>query len=124
MKYLLLIILTILTFPSVGQEVEKIIFTSQQADEPPTKQGRPKYAIEFSRQANGDFIAYDFAVDKKKKKLKDKIIIEKERIEQITSWRNLNKKTFSQSDLKLDLSDLTRQNSYKLNFDIPLNSSN
>ena len=121
MKYLLLIILTILTFPSFGQEIEKIIFTSQQADEPPTKQGRPKYRIEFNRQTSGEFTASSFSVDKKKKKLKNKVTIEKERIEKITNWRNQNKKTFSQSDLELDISDLTRQNNYKLNFDIPFN---
>jgi hypothetical protein len=121
MKHLLLTILTILTFPSIGQEIEKIIFTSQEADEPPTKQGRSKYSIEFSRQLSGEFMASDFSVDKRKKKLKDKVTIEKERIEKITDWRNLNKKTFSQSDLELDISNLTRQNNYKLNFDIPFN---
>src|SRR5687767_13979545 len=121
MKHLLLIILTILTFPSVGQEIEKIIFTSQQADEPPAKHGRPTYTIQFNRQKSGEFIASDFSVYKKKKKLKDKVTIEKERIEKITDWKNQNKKTFSQSDLGLDVSDLTRQNNYKLNFNIPFN---
>lgn len=120
MKYLLLIILTILSFPSIGQEIEKIIFTSQQADEPPTKQGRPKYTIEFNRQASGEFTTSDFSVDKKKKKLKDRVTIKKERIEKITNWRNLNKKTFSQSDLGLEIADLKlKTNKYKLTFDIP-----
>jgi hypothetical protein len=121
MKYLLQIILAVLTFPAIGQEIEKIIFTSQQADEPPTKQGRPKYAIEFARQSSGEFIASCFSIDKKKKKLKDKITIEIERIEKITDWRNLNKKTFNQSDLGIDISDLKQQNNGKLNFGIPLN---
>lgn len=112
--------LTILSFPSIGQEIEKIIFTSQQADEPPTKQGRPKYTIEFSRQASGEFTASAMSVDKKKRKLKDRVTIEKERIEKITDWRNLNKKTFSQSDLGLEIADLkSKTNKYKLNFDIP-----
>ncbi len=110
-----------MTFPSIGQEIEKMIFTSQQAGEPPTKQGRPKYAVEFSRQTNGAFMASAFSVDEKKKKLKDNVIIEKERIEKITDWKNLNRKTFSQSDLGLDIADLTQQNNYKLNFDIPFN---
>jgi hypothetical protein len=69
MKYRLLLIMTVLTFPSLGQEIEKVIFTSQQADEPPTKQERPKFTIEYTRQ-NGELIASDIYKDKKKTKLK------------------------------------------------------
>ncbi|WP_420387015.1 hypothetical protein [Roseivirga sp.] len=121
MKYILLFALAILTFTSFGQEVEKIIFTSQKHDEPPTKQGRPKYKIEFLKESNGDFTASVFYINRRKKKLKDRVRIEKERVEKITEWRILNKKTFSLSDLELDISELTPQNDYKLNFDIPTN---
>ncbi len=120
MKYLVLIILTILTFPSAGQEIVKIIFTSQQADEPPTIQGRPKYTMEFNRQASGEFMASDVSVGKKKKKLENRATIDSERIKKITAWRNLNKVTFSQSDLGLETATLkSKTNKYKLTFDIP-----
>ena len=92
MKYLLLTILTLLTFPSVGQEIDKVIFTSQQADEPPTKQGRPKYSIEFKRLASDELSTSDFYFDKRKKRLNDKVTIDKDRTEKITEWKKQNKR--------------------------------
>src|SRR5690606_2054472 len=91
MKYILLTILTVLTFPSVGQEIDKVIFTSQQADEPPTKQGRPKYSIEFRRLAIDELSTSHFYYDKRKKRLNDKVAIDKERTEKITEWKNKTK---------------------------------
>jgi hypothetical protein len=121
MKNRLLIILTLLTIiPSVGQDIEKIVFTSQQADEPPTKQGRSKYTIEFKRQTNGELVSSDFNKNKKRKKLKDKITIDKGQVEKVIKWRALSKKRFTQSDLGLDMGTLkTRRNDYVLNFEIP-----
>jgi hypothetical protein len=120
MKYILLTILTVLTFPSVGQEIEKVIFTSQQIDEPPTEQGRPKFTIEFTRQKSGELLASDIYENKERKKLKDKVTIDKERVEKITKWKNQNKRIFTKSDLGLDIFNLKQQNNYKLNFDIPI----
>lgn len=121
MKYRLLIILTVLTiFPSLGQAIEKIVFTSQQADEPPTKQGRPKYTIEFKRQTSGDLVTSDFCENEKQKKLKDKVTIDNGRIEKVSQWRTTDKKYFNQSDLEFNISTLkTGANNYKLNFKIP-----
>ncbi len=120
MKYILLTILTVLTFPSVGQEIDKVIFTSQQADEPPTKQGRPKYSIEFKRLASDELSTSDFYDGKKKKRLNDKVTIDKNRTEKITEWKKQDKRTFTQSDLDLDITTLkTQTNNHKLNFDLP-----
>lgn len=120
MKFRLLIILTLLTIPSFGQDIEKIIFTSQQADEPPTKQGRPKYKIEFKRQVGGDLVTSDYFENKKKKKLKTGTLINKGRIESIIEWKKIDKRTFTQSDLEFDAMILkTGTNKNKLNFDIP-----
>jgi hypothetical protein len=120
MKYLLLITLTILTFPSIGQEIEKIIFTSQQADEPPTKQGRPKYAITFKRQSNGDLVAADYYEKSKKKKLKNKMTIDKNQLEKFKEWGTNDKELFTQSDLGLDIQTLrNKASNQKLNFEIP-----
>jgi hypothetical protein len=112
--------LTVLTFSSFGQEIAKVIFTSQQADEPPTKQGRPKFTIEFIRQESGELIASNIYEDKRKRKLKGKVTIDKEQVEKITKWKIQDKRIFTQSDLGLDISDLKQQIIYKLNFDIPL----
>lgn len=103
----------------MGQGIERVLFTSQEADEPPTKQERPKYAIEYSRLTSGGLMATNFSVDGRKIKLKNKIAIEKERIEKIANWRGPGKTAFSQSDLGFNVSELMGQNSYKLNFDIP-----
>lgn len=121
MIFRLLIILTVLTNHSFGQEIQKIVFTSQQDDEPPSKQGRrPKYIIVFLGQESGDFVASDYYEDKRKKKLKNKVTIGKERIEKIIDWKYINKKTFTQSDLDLNISTLKTQTAnYKLNFALP-----
>lgn len=120
MKYLLIIILTVFAFPSIGQEIEKVVFTSQQANEPPTKQGRPKYSIEFKRTASDELATSDFRENKKRKKLNDKVTIDKARFEKVIKWKTSDKKTFSQSELEIDISTLkTGTNTRKLNFEIP-----
>ena len=109
-----------MTFPTVGQEIDKVIFTSKQADEPPTKQGRPKYSIEFKRLASDELSTSDFYYDKRKKRLNDKVTIDKDRAEKVTEWKKQNKRTFTQSDLGLDITTLkTQTNNHKLNFDLP-----
>jgi hypothetical protein len=120
MKFRLLIIWTLLTIPSFGQDIEKIIFTSQQADEPPTKQGRHKYKIEFKRQTSGDLVTSDFYENKKKKRLKTETVIDKGRLEGVIKWQTTNKMNFTPLELDFDPRTLkagTKKN--ELNFDIP-----
>lgn len=113
-------ILTALTFPSIGQEIDKVIFTSQQADEPPTKQGRLKYSIEFKRLASNELSTSDFYEGKRERSLNDKLTIDEDRTKKITEWGKQDKRTFTQSDLGLDIATLkTQTNNYKLNFDLP-----
>ena len=120
MKFSLLIIFTLLTIPSVGQDIEKIIFTSQQADEPPTKRGRPKYKIEFRRQLSGDLATSDYYENKKRKKLYKGLTIEKERLERVKIWQTTDKRIFTQSEIAVDVTTLkTGTNNHKLNFYIP-----
>lgn len=58
MKFGLLIILTLLTIiPSVGQEINKITFSSQGSDEPPTKQGKPLLTVEYLKDDLGNYTA-------------------------------------------------------------------
>ena len=109
-----------LTFPSIGQEIDNVIFTSQQADEPPTKQGRPKYSIEFKRLASNELSTFDFYDGKRKRTLNDKLTIDEDRTKKITEWEKQDKRTFTQSDLGLDIATLkTQTNNHKLNFDLP-----
>jgi hypothetical protein len=120
MKFRLLIILTLLTIPSVGQDIEKIIFTSQQGDEPPTKQGRPKYKIEFVKQVSGDLVTSDYYENKKKRKLRTKTVLDKERIESVVKWQTTDKRIFTQSDLEFDVMTLkTEAKKNGLYFEIP-----
>lgn len=121
MKHLQLIILTfILITPGIGQDIEKVIFTSQQADEPPTKKGRALYTIKFNRELDGDLETSYFKVDKNRKKLTDKIIIDKERVEKITHWKTIDKKYFILSELEIHFTTLKSGKKYKeYNFEIP-----
>jgi hypothetical protein len=65
-------------------------------------------------------VTSDFYENKKRKKLKNKIVIDKERVERVTQWRTTDKKSFNQSDLEFDITTLkTGTNDYKLNFGIP-----
>ena len=73
----------------LGQEIEKITFTSKQYEEPPTKQGRPEFKIEYIKDSLGNFTANHYLKDKKKLKLETPITIEKKRINAIKLW-NLN----------------------------------
>ncbi|MEQ8301966.1 MAG: hypothetical protein RIB47_01150 [Cyclobacteriaceae bacterium] len=120
MKFRLLIILTLSTIPSFGQDIEKIIFTSQQADEPPTKQGRPKYKIEFKRQVSGDFTTSDFYEGKKKKRLTTETKIDRERTKRAIKWQTIDKRNFTALELEFDPRTL-KTGTYKneLSFDIP-----
>ena len=112
--------MTLLTIPSFGQDIEKIIFTSQQADEPPTKQGRLKYKIEFKRQVSGNMVTSEFYENKKKKRLKTEAIIDKERIERVIKWQTTDKNNFTSLELEFDPRTLkTETNKNELNFDIP-----
>lgn len=121
MKYGLLIILTLSTiFQSSGQELEYIVFTTQQIDEPPTKEGRPLYTIEYKRQVSGDFVASTYLENSRRLKLTDTITIDKEHAEKVKQWTEGNKSNFTQLDLGLNVKLLKNKTTdYKLNFEIP-----
>ena len=120
MKYGLLIILTVTTiFQSAGQDIEYIVFTTQQIDEPPTKEGRPLYTIEFKRQATADFVASTYFENAGKRKLTDTITIYKEQVDKVKQWTESNKNSFNQIELGLNVVSLkNRTSNYKLNFGI------
>jgi hypothetical protein len=112
------IMLLLFSIPTYGQGVEKIIFTSQQADEPPTRDGRPKFTIEFDKQSSGDFAASKFYENGAQKRLTSKAVIEKARLDKLISWKQSNKRNFSQAELGLEIDSLrARANTARLNFD-------
>lgn len=121
MKYRLLIILILATiFRSAGQDIEYIVFTTQQIDEPPTKEGRRLYSIEFKRQANGDFVTSAYLENAEKRLHNDTIVIDRGQVDKFNRWRESNKNSFSQLDLDLNIASLkNRTSNYKLNFEIP-----
>src|SRR5690554_3971005 len=120
MYRLLIFIFFTLTIPSFGQEIEKLIFTFQKADEPPTKQESQNYTLEFDRRASGELVTSYFYENKTRTNLKEAMTIGKERIEKILEWREEDKKTFSQQDLGFDVMNLkNRTSNYSFNFEIP-----
>ncbi len=117
MKILLLAILTIvLSVPSNGQGIQRIIVTGQHADEPPTEQGVSKHTIEFRTNKKGDLIAKEFWRGNKKNKLRKGVVIESSRLESISQWIESEKKKFSLEELHMEykaLQDYKKNSSYK-----------
>jgi hypothetical protein len=122
-KYGLLTILVLWTINlSLGQAVEKILLVSQERDEPPTKPAPAKYTLAFEINPDGDFIATQVKRDNKRRKLSEVATIEKERMDKIDGWNNVNKSNFTILDLGIDRKtiELTADDSgYKLNFELP-----
>jgi hypothetical protein len=112
--------LLLFSISTYGQGVVKIIFTSQQDDEPPTRDGRPKFTIAFDKQSNGDFAASRFYENDRRRRLMCKAVIEKARLEKLISWKQSDKRIFSQAELDLDIDSLrARPAAAKLTFDLP-----
>jgi len=125
MKYGLLIILTLLTIiTSFGQDIKKIVFSSQGFDEPPTKQGKPELTVEYLKDESGDYTARHYYKNKKKIKLETPITIEKERVKIIGEWRANNSKEFKPSDLGLNDEQIRKRakdKDFKTTFGLPDN---
>lgn len=122
MKHKLVIILLLFNvIPSIGQDIDKIIFTSQQADEPPTKQDRLKYQIEFTKQKNGDLLASNYFENRKGIKLKSELIITRKQLETLRQWMNEGKNRFTLLELGLDIAALKAHANGQLNFEFPTN---
>lgn len=123
MKYRLLFALTTLfTVPTLSQAIEKIVFTSQRADEPPTINGQPTYVIEFTDVTDRELATSNYFENKTRKNLREKITIEKERTEKVAMWTMRDKRIFSPSELEFDITSLrTAKINHTLNFEIPMN---
>jgi hypothetical protein len=125
MKYGLLIISTLLTIvPSVGQDINKITFSSEGFDEPPTKQGKPLLTVEYLKDDSGNYTATHYYENKRKRKLERPITIEKQRIEVIVDWRTNNLKTLKISDLGLTdelIRERAKNKDFKTTFGLPDN---
>lgn len=118
------LIITLLIFynPAWAQKIDKISIFYQKADEPPTKQGQPKFTINFTKDKEGNFVATHYFRNKKKKKLESILKIENEIIIELEQWRTKSKKTFVLSDLNLKQEDIKSSqdnNRYKLHFGVP-----
>jgi hypothetical protein len=95
MKYLLLTILIwLIAFPLLGQDIKQVILSSQEADEPPTKQGSAVYTMKFGRNNSGDLVAENYQIKNSRRKLSQKIVIESQRIQVYNVWRKANIKEF------------------------------
>jgi hypothetical protein len=108
MKSILFVLLTLLFFvPAKGQEIDRLIVSIQEADEPPTVKGRrPLYSIEYKRDKAGNLIAEKYFIDRKEKFLKVRSVVEIGRIEKFEDWQRSNKKQFALSDLNLNYKEL------------------
>lgn len=123
MRYGLLTLLALWTInPSLGQDIEKIVLGSQEADEPPTKPRPAKYTMEFEINSDEDFIATQIKRDNKRRKLSEVAKIEKERIDRIDEWDNVKEVNFTALDLGIDrktIESAAENSNHKLNFKLP-----
>ncbi|WP_111670041.1 hypothetical protein [Algoriphagus litoralis] len=123
MKHIFIAFLSIIFLSTaLGQEIEKITFSSKGFEEPPTKQRKPELKVEYIKAELGNYIAKHYFIDKKRKKLKDPISIEKERISQFEEWKIQKNNEFKSSDLGIDqnlIRNKAEEKDVKLNFPIP-----
>lgn len=111
-----------ISFGALGQEIEKITFSSKGFDEPPTKPGKPELKVEYVKDESGNYVAKHYFQNKKKIKLKTPISIEKERISLFQEWKTQNSNEFYPSDLGIDhnlIGKKAEEKNFKLNFPIP-----
>lgn len=125
MKYKLLIILSLLAIiPSIGQDINKIVFTSQGFDEPPTKQGKPLLIVEYTKDDSGNFTATHYLENNRKRKLETPITIEEERVKIFKEWKTKGLKTFELSGLGINddlIRDRAKSDDFRTTFGIPDN---
>ncbi len=125
MKYRLLFILTLIVIiPSIGQDISKIVFTSQDFDEPPTKQGKPLLTVEYTKDDSGNFTATHYLENNRRRKLETSVTIEKERVKIFKEWRTKGLKTFGLSDLGVNddlIRDRAKSKDFKTTFGLPDN---
>lgn len=125
MKYRLLLLLSLLTvFSSAGQEIDKIVFSSQAFDEPPTVRGKPTRTVEYVKDELGNCTASHYHKNRKKIKLRTAIKIEKERLIKIGEWRTNNSSTFELADVGLDDDRIRRRakdKDFETAFELPTN---
>jgi hypothetical protein len=100
MKRLITIILLATTL-TANCQIKSLTIETQEADEPPTKQGRPKYSMEFIRNKHGDLETSFFKVDNKRRALKP-VVIEKSRLDTLSKWLIVNKRDFKISEFYTD----------------------
>jgi hypothetical protein len=108
--------------PSIGQDTEKIILVSQEADEPPAKPGPAGYSITFEIKSDEDFVATHINRDNKRRKLSEVAKIEKRRIDQVSEWDAAEKVDFTLLDLGIDrkmIALAAEHSDHKLTFALP-----
>jgi hypothetical protein len=84
---------------SFAQDIVKVIFTSQLADEPPTKQGQSVFRIKYQKDPNGDLLSTEFFENIRSNKLDSRIVIDKETIKRVSNWHSDGKRIFTSLDL-------------------------
>jgi hypothetical protein len=90
------------TNPCNGQDVEKIVDISREADEPPTKPGPAEYTMAMKLIPTKDFVATQIRRENRKSKLSEVAKIEKQRIDRIGEWDAVKKVDFTMLDLGID----------------------
>jgi hypothetical protein len=123
MKYGLLTLLILWTiYPSLGQDIEKIVLISQAADEPPTKPGPAEYIMTFEINSDQEFIATHIKRNNKRRNLSEVGKIEKQRIDRIAEWYAVKKVNFTAFNLGIDrktIGSAAENSNHKLNFKLP-----
>jgi hypothetical protein len=120
MRWPFIIILFTIVLTGNCQKIKSIAIETQEADEPPTKEGRKKYSIEYKINKLGDLETSYFKVNNKRQIIKT-LVIEKSKVEALESWLTLDKRDFKFSDFDTDEEEHVNyfnNSQYKLNIPI------
>lgn len=121
MRLRLLTALTLLTFCATGQTTSKITIWNNYAKWVSYHTvGRSEGKITFNKNEKGEFVATRYYIGKRKKKLKNPIIIENNRVKNFEDGLSSNKKVFKIGEIDIDSTVLFNRikQSNELNFPV------
>jgi hypothetical protein len=107
---------------SFSQRIDRVVLTSNMADEPPTSQGPDVYLLEFKRDGSGSFIITDHQINNVRTNLKQSVLIPGSEVDTVTKWLAIGKKFFKLNDFELTNDMLisgATASQYQFTFGIP-----
>jgi len=103
----IIIFLLLFSFNLKSQDITGLVYISKEADEPPTRDGRPTYKIVFKPDEKGNFIANNFKKDRKNIKVRE-ITISNTKLKSAINQKLSDKRAFPINEFIIDLDELNK----------------